>query len=121
MYHRRSALLSLAAVMLITTGVGGSVTQLRAQEATASPAVAQASAAQLDVPAGDVEVTAAPAVSPDAGPRIVPPLERYQPSLPQHDRSENAAAAAGGGRHTLVLSTLALVLVVIIIVLLAVK
>jgi len=119
--HRKSALCSLAAAMLLITGVGGGVTRLRAQEPTASPAVAQASAAPATaMPAGGAEATATPAVSPDAGPRIAPPLERYQPSLPQRERSTDALAASGGS-HTVVLSTLALVLVVIIIVLLAVK
>jgi hypothetical protein len=115
MSYRSSSPLVFAAAMLLIAGVGMvRGTPLRAQDATASPAVVQGSAAPA-------EATPSPAVSADAGPRIVPPFDRYQPSLPQRDRSETSAAVAGRGSHTIVLSTLALVLVVVIVVLLAVN
>lgn len=69
---------------------------------------------------GSTGVAAAPTPAAEAGPRVAPPLERYQANLPGHDRAGNSALAARGGNHTIVLSTLALVLIVVIVVLLAV-
>lgn len=122
MSHRSSAPTLFAAAMLLIAGTGTvGATRLQAQEATMSPAVVQAGAVPASAePAAEAVATPSPAVRTDAGPRIVPPFERYQPSLPgARDQSENSAAVAAG-RHTIVISTLVLVLAVVIIVLLAV-
>jgi hypothetical protein len=107
--------------MLVIAGAGASASRLRAQDATTPQSAPQATAASASAtPADPVGATATPAAAPEAGPRITPPLERYQTSLPKRDRSETSAAVASGS-HTIVLSTLALVLIVVIIVLLAVN
>jgi hypothetical protein len=108
--------------MLFIAGVAPvSGTRLQAQEATMSPAVEQTGAVPASAePTSEAATAPTRAIRTDAGPRIVPPFERYQPSLPgARDQSENSAAVAGG-RHTIVVSTLVLVLAAIIVVLLVV-
>ena len=120
MTRQRSVPRHFAVAVLLIAGfatLGGR--RLQAQEATASAAAPQAEVGT--VPVAGTEVAPSPAASADAGPRVVPPLARYQATLPQPDRSSNAASMDGGGNHTIVISTLVLVLVVVIVVLLAVK
>lgn len=112
-------LFGIAMLLIAGLAIGGS--RLLAQEATPAPAPEQASLVPASpVPAGAAEAAPSPAVSPDAGPRVTPPLEAYRPSLPQRDRSEDSNSMAAAGKHTIVVSTLVLVLAVIIIVLLVV-
>lgn len=104
-----------AAVVLLALRVG-SVRELRAQDAVApqsvsSPVAPSVGAAQA--PAEPAATSSAP-----AGPRVTPPLERYQGTLPQRSGAESAAMDSEGSRHTIVLSTLAIVLIAIIVVLL---
>ena len=100
-----------ALLLLAVSTVRG--TALHAQEASAPAAV---TAAPASAPTADI-APAAPTAP--AGPRIAPPLERYEAPLP--GARADAAPVESGSNHTIVLSTLALILVVIIVVLLAVK
>lgn len=106
---------TVAAVLLAL--LAGSVTNLRAQDAVATPAVQSAAATAV----GEAQTSAEPASTAPApaGPRVTPPLERYQGTLPQRSGSEALAPDSEGSRHTIVLSTLALVLIAVIVVLLA--
>lgn len=121
MLHRVLSSRFLAGALVLFIVLVGSPILLRAQEVTAAPALSQS----MVTPAGgeltgNTGVAAASAPAAEAGPRIAPPLERYQANLPGHDGAEKSALAASGGSHTVVLSTLALVLIVVIVVLLAV-
>jgi len=113
MSHRSSTPWSFAAAILIAGAATLTGARLQAQEEVAAPAVT------LPTTEPAAGLPAAPAASSMAGPRVTPPLERYEPALP--GRSESAAPVARGGSHTIVISTLVLVLAVIIIVLLAVN
>lgn len=114
MHYRNASprMWGITLLLLVASTVYGKA--LNAQEVSAPAAVVAAPA-----PAATVDVApAAPATTP-AGPRIVPPLERYETALP--GARADAAPMASGSNHTIVLSTLALILVVVIVVLLAVK
>lgn len=105
---------SLATTLMLLAGLVGLSGRLSAQEATSNAAIS--SAPSNTSPA--VEAVSVPAPSTEAGPRISPPLERYQGTLPKTSGSESAAMSSEGGRHTIVISTLALVLIAVIVVLL---
>lgn len=114
---RRSSKRLLAVALITLAASIGMTTRLLAQEAVTSAAVAPSPS----VVAPEGEATSAPNAAAESGPRVTPPLERYQGSLPHRSGAESPTMSSGGGNHTIVLSTLALVLVVIIIVLLAVN
>lgn len=119
MFHQRLAPRFVTAAAVLLAILVGGASELRAQDAAVAPASVQNTLA----PGGGESATgtvAANAAAAEAGPRVAPPLERYQANLPGHDRAEKPALAASGGSHTVVLSTLALVLIVVIVVLLAV-
>jgi len=119
MFHQRLAPRFVTAAAVLLAILVGGTSELRAQDAAVAPASVQNTLA----PGGGESATgtvAGNAAAAEAGPRVTPPLERYQPSLPHSDRADNSAMASGGS-HTVVLSTLALVLIVIIVVLLAVN
>lgn len=112
---RSTARRFLAITVILIAGLTGLTTGLTAQDATSAAAVSS-------TPVSTEPVSQATTVSTpttDAGPRVAPPLERYQPSLTPGETAERPVMASGGN-HTIVLSTLAIVLITIIVVLLVV-
>ncbi len=117
---------------LILTAVlcGAAATSVAAQQSPDQTGTAGISTAQASAPSvSAVEPSASTATVPQsstsvagtaqAGPRVAPRFESYEPSMP--GTSATTKSNASSGNHTIVLSTLALVLVVVIIVLLAVN
>ena len=117
--------------VLILTAVlcGAAATSIAAQQSPDQAGTAGISPAQTSAPAESaIEPSALTASAPQpstsvagtaqAGPRVTPRFESYEPSMP--GTSATTESNARSGQHTIVLSTLALVLVVVIIVLLAV-
>jgi hypothetical protein len=100
MSHRCSVPQLFTAAMLFIAGVSPvSGTLLQAQEATMSPAVEQTGAVPASAEPTSVAATAQTRViRTDAGPRIVPPFERYQPSLP--GARDQSGELGRGGRGT---------------------
>lgn len=111
--HRTASRFTMTAVILFAL-LAGSANSLHAQQAVAplspSSALEPAATAAPAAPASQEPV--------QPGPRVTPPLESYQGTLPQ-SKYDSMAQDSEGSRHTIVLSTLALVLIGVIVVLLA--
>lgn len=112
--HRLASRITVSGVVLFTL-LAGSANYLHAQQ-EAAPAL-QPTPVQSEA-AGQVSPEPATTSPVQAGPRVTPPLESYQGTLP-HSQYDSMAQDSEGSRHTIVLSTLALVLIGVIVVLLA--
>ncbi len=114
MSHQALAPRFTAAAVVLLALLGGNAGKLSGQDAvSASPAPSSGA------PAAQASTESATATPVQAGPRVTPPLERYQGTLPRSSGSESLAPDSEGSRHTIVLSTLAIVLIAVIVVLLA--
>lgn len=109
-------------VLILTAVFCAAATSMAAQQSPDQTGTAGISPAQASAPSANVVEPSAPSTAvagtAQAGPRVAPQFESYEPTMP--GTSAETKANSSSGQHTIVLSTLALVLVVVIIVLLAV-
>ena len=132
MYTRDLPMDRCRALILIAVLCFAGATSLAAQQSPDQAGAAGASTAEARAPSAAVAATNEPAASvaqpstseastartTEAGPRVAPRFESYEPSMP--GTSAETRTNASRGQHTIVISTLVLVLAVIIIVLLIV-